>query len=88
MCEDTKIQCNECKQIFEVPNASCPLCFSNYLGRIIDQEDDSENSGKMSDLTILINRLCNFEYDRGLHNAKCQNQLEIEVFDSFKFTTL
>ena len=78
-----KIKCNKCGQIFEIPKGNCPICFSDVLGDISDIEDSDK---RFDELTEFINNLTSFDYERGLHNAKCENQLtEDGIIDGFDF---
>ena len=69
-----KIKCKICDQIFKIPKGSCPICFGDFLGEINDIEDSEERFEKLSDF---INELSAFDYNRGFHNAKCNNRLSI-----------
>ena len=70
-----KIKCLKCGQIFEIPKGNCPICFSDILGELSDTEDEDK---RVELLTVFINELCTYDYERGLHNAKCVNQLHGE----------
>jgi hypothetical protein len=78
-----KIKCVKCGQIFEIPKGSCPICFSDVLGDIVDITDADKRFGELTDF---INELCAYDYERGEHNAKCENQLtEDGIIDGFDF---
>ena len=66
-----KIKCLKCGQIFEIPKGNCTICFSDVLGDILDEKDEDERFGNLTDF---INELTTFDYERGFHNAKCKNQ--------------
>ena len=81
-----KVKCKKCGKIFEIPKGNCPICFSDILGELSDIKDDDKRIDK---LTIFINDLTNFDYERGFHNAKCVNQLEGEnIILGYKFEEL
>lgn len=81
----TQIKCNSCGQVFEVPDGTCPICFGNHLGDLCDIEDRED---RFYELQTFINNLTRYDYERGLHNAKCSNQLDGEEIDDFKFTDI
>ena len=69
----TKIKCIKCGEIFEIPKGNCTICFGDELGELADIKDEDK---RHEELTVFINNLTSFDYDRGFHNAKCINQLE------------
>ena len=88
-----KIKCMKCNQVFDIPNGSCPICFSEVLGKLNDITDPDK---RFDELSEFINNLSAFDYERGLHNAKCTNQImedglnnfilnEEDPFDTFVF---
>lgn len=68
-----KIKCKECGKVFEIPDGICTICFSDILGEIMDIKNGDDRLEKVS---VFINELTTFDYKRGLHNAKCKNQLD------------
>lgn len=71
----TKLKCPKCGKIFEIPEGTCPICFDNVLGHINETKDEDERFEKLSEF---INELTAFDYERGEHNAKCENQMDID----------
>ena len=70
-----KIKCKICSQILEIPTGSCPICFSDVLDDILEEKDEDKRFGNLTDF---INILTNFDYERGVHNTKCKNDLDID----------
>lgn len=68
-----KIKCKECGKVFVIPDGSCTICFSDILGEIMDIKNTDDRLEKVSEF---INELTTFDYERGIHNAKCKNELD------------
>ena len=77
---ETKVKCKVCNQEFTIPRGTCPICFSDVLGRLSDIEDIDERFDKLNNF---IQNLTAYDYERGLHNAKCKNQLDEIAGSSF-----
>ena len=72
----TKIKCKKCGMVFKIPEGNCLICFGDVLGKINDIEDSDK---RHEELTNFINELTAFDYERGIHNAKCNNELIIGI---------
>lgn len=71
-----KIICTKCGKIFTVPKGDCVTCFGDELGKL---NDIKEKEDRFYALNGFINNLTEYDYQRGLHNAKCVNKLDPET---------
>jgi hypothetical protein len=76
----SRYKCTKCGWVFEIPIGNDIICFSEYLHDFIDKLPESKNVFEQWIQDTLMH-----EYERGLHNAKCENQLHEEGPDELEF---
>lgn len=72
----TRKKCSKCGYILEIPEGDCAICFGDVLGELSDIEDSDDRYQALQDW---ITEFLQHEYERGFHNAVCENKYEYDV---------
>ena len=73
--ELTRKKCVKCGYILEIPNGDCNICFGDVLSELTDIVNKDKRYERLEEW---ITDFLKYEYERGLHNAVCDNKYDYE----------